>query len=51
MNALGADKRFFSALIAGDARALDRILAEDFLQTLQTQPAGRRDGSLTFTKV
>src|SRR5580765_3439742 len=31
MNALDLDGRFFSALIAADARALDRILAEDFL--------------------
>ena len=31
MNALDADGRFFSALIAGDARGLDRVLAEDFL--------------------
>ena len=31
MNALDTDRQFFSALIAADARALDRILAEDFL--------------------
>lgn len=31
MNPLTADRRFFSGLIAGDVRALDRILAEDFL--------------------
>jgi ketosteroid isomerase-like protein len=31
MNPLTADRRFFAGLIAGDARALDRILAEDFL--------------------
>jgi ketosteroid isomerase-like protein len=31
MNALAADKRFFHALIAGDAQALDRILVDDFI--------------------
>jgi hypothetical protein len=31
MNALDADRRFFSALIAAAAGALERILAEDFL--------------------
>ena len=31
MNALAADKRFFDALIAGDAQALDHILADDFI--------------------
>jgi ketosteroid isomerase-like protein len=31
MNALAADKRFFNALIAGDAQALDGILVDDFI--------------------
>jgi len=31
MNPLAADKRFFNALIAGDAQALDRILTDDFI--------------------
>src|SRR6266481_7177935 len=31
MNPLAADKRFFDALIAGDAQALDHILADDFI--------------------
>ena len=31
MNPLAAEKRFFDALIAGDAQALDHILADDFI--------------------
>ena len=31
MNALAADKRFFNALVAGDAQALDRLLVDDFI--------------------
>ena len=31
MHPLAADKRFFDALIAGDAQALDHILADDFI--------------------
>ncbi len=31
MNPLAADKRFFNALIAGNAQALDRILIDDFI--------------------
>jgi ketosteroid isomerase-like protein len=31
MNPLTADRRFFAGLIAGDVRALDRIMVEDFL--------------------
>ena len=29
MNPLAADKRFFEALVAGDAQALDHILTDD----------------------
>ncbi len=31
MNPLAADKRFFNALIAGDAQALARFLTDDFI--------------------
>jgi len=31
MNPLAADKQFFNALIAGDAQALDRFLADDLI--------------------
>src|SRR6266699_532505 len=31
MNPLAADKRFFEALVAGDAQALDHILTDDFI--------------------
>ena len=31
MNPLAADRRFFNALAAGDAQALDHILADDFI--------------------
>ena len=31
MNPLAIDKKFFAALIAGDAQALDHILVDDFI--------------------
>jgi len=31
MNPLAADKRFFDALVVGDAQALDHILTDDFI--------------------
>ena len=31
MNALAADRQFFTALLAGDAQALDHLLVDDFI--------------------